>query len=85
MQTGLVTTASEANVRLVLDRYNLAGLFDVIVTGDDVIHHKPDPEAYQLALARLNTNAAECLAFEDSDVGRLSAQAAGIAVVRLLF
>lgn len=85
MQTGLVTTASEANARLVLDHYNLIGHFDVIVTGDDITRHKPDPEAYQLALARLNANPAECLAFEDSDAGRVSAQAAGIGVVRLLF
>ncbi len=31
----------------------LAGLFDLVVTGDDVARAKPDPEAYALAGSRL--------------------------------
>ena len=85
LRTALVTTASAANVRLVLDVHGLLDLFDVIVTGDDVSAHKPDPGAYLLAAARLGIPAAACVAFEDSDAGVASARAAGASVVRVRF
>lgn len=85
MKTVLVTTASAESVRAVLRHFNLADAFDLMITGDDVTRHKPDPEAYHLALARLQLDARECLAFEDSDVGAASAEAAGVAVVRVTF
>jgi beta-phosphoglucomutase len=85
MRTAVVTTASEASVHALLQRHEIAELFDVIVTGDDVAHRKPDPEAYLLALDRLRLGPDECLAFEDSDVGVQSAHTAGIAVIRVVF
>jgi beta-phosphoglucomutase len=84
MRTAVVTTASAASVRALLECHRIADLFDVVVTGDDVKHRKPDPEAYAVAVARLKLAPEECLAFEDSDVGVRSAQAAGIAVVRVV-
>jgi HAD superfamily hydrolase (TIGR01509 family) len=53
------------------------------VTGDDVTHRKPDPEAYLVAMSRLGLVPGECIAFEDSDVGVQSAHAAGVAVIRV--
>jgi HAD superfamily hydrolase (TIGR01509 family) len=81
--TAVVTTASAANAGAVLERHGLAGLFDLVVSGDDVTRHKPDPEAYALAAARLGVSPARCLAFEDSDAGAASATAAGVAVIRV--
>jgi beta-phosphoglucomutase len=85
MKTVLVTTASADNVGAILKHFGLGEAFDFVVTGDDVSRHKPDPEAYRLALARLALDPADCVAFEDSDVGVASATAAGIAVVRVEF
>jgi HAD superfamily hydrolase (TIGR01509 family) len=85
MKTALVTTASGESVRAILRHPDLSHTFDLVVTGDDVTRHKPDPEAYLLALGRLQLDPRECLAFEDSDVGLASAEAAGIAVVRVTF
>jgi HAD superfamily hydrolase (TIGR01509 family) len=85
MRTVLVTTASAESVRAVLRHFELDDAFDLVITGDDVTRHKPDPEAYRLALARLQLDARECLAFEDSDVGAASAEAAGVAVIRVAF
>jgi beta-phosphoglucomutase len=76
-KTGLVTTASAASVGSILSFHKLAGLFDVVVTGNDVTAHKPDPEAYRTAALRLGVTADECLIIEDSDVGVASAQAFG--------
>ena len=58
---------------------------DVVVTGDDVARHKPDPEAYRLAAERLSLLAEACLVFEDSEVGAASAISAGMDVVRVRF
>jgi HAD superfamily hydrolase (TIGR01509 family) len=85
MRTALVTTASAESVRANLRHADANHVFDHVVTGDDVARHKPDPEAYLLALARLQFDPSDCLAFEDSDVGVASAEAAGIAVVRVRF
>ena len=85
MQTVLVTTASGESVGAILRRFDLGHAFDLVITGDEVARHKPDPEAYLLALARLRLEPAKCLAFEDSDVGVASAEAAGIPVVRVTF
>lgn len=85
MRTALVTTASGTNARAVLGHYALLSLFDVVVTGDDVGVHKPDPEAYHLAATRLGVAPSECLAFEDSDIGVASARAAGVPVVQVVF
>jgi HAD superfamily hydrolase (TIGR01509 family) len=83
LPTAVVTTASAANAGVVLQRHGLADLFDLVVSGDDVQRHKPDPEAYALAVRRLGLAPGRCLAFEDSDAGAASATAAGVAVIRV--
>ena len=85
LRTVLVTTASAVSVGAILATLDLARAFDLVITGDDVTRHKPDPEAYHLALARLELDPHECVAFEDSDVGVASAKAAGVPVVRVTF
>jgi beta-phosphoglucomutase-like phosphatase (HAD superfamily) len=55
--------------------------FDVIVAGDDVVHGKPHPEPYLKAAALLGVKPEECVAFEDSISGILSAEAAGTKAV----
>jgi len=77
----LVTTASSENAHAVLKHHNLTDLFNLIITGDDVLKHKPDPAAYLLALEKLNFGPEECLAFEDSPIGVKSATSAGIQVI----
>ncbi len=61
--------------------------FQVIITGNDVSNKKPDPEAYHLALSRLELQPHETLAVEDSQNGLEAAKAAGMPclVVRSLF
>lgn len=55
--------------------------FDVIVAGDDVVHGKPHAEPYLKAAQLLGLNPADCVAFEDSISGILSAEAAGTKAV----
>ena len=55
--------------------------FDVVVAGDDVIHGKPHAEPYLKAAQLLGVDPADCVAFEDSISGILSAEAAGTKTV----
>lgn len=57
------------------------GMFDVVVTGDEVVHGKPHPEPYLRAARALGVDPASAVAIEDSPTGVLSAQAAGVPVV----
>ena len=85
MRTALVTSASKASVMELLRVHDLLRLFDTVVTGDDVSHHKPDPEAYVLAAAQLGVSAAESLVYEDAEVGIASATRFGAHVMRVIF
>jgi HAD superfamily hydrolase (TIGR01509 family) len=80
LATGLVTMSYLELAEAVTDRLP-AGSFDVLVTGDQVVRGKPDPEAYLAAADRLGVDPARCLAIEDSLTGVAAAEAAGCLVV----
>lgn len=77
------TTTAENVTALVLRNAGRGGLgwFDAISTGDVVHRKKPAPDIYRHALATLGIAAERCAAFEDSELGVLAAQGAGIYTV----
>ena len=64
-----------------LTRHAIAHRFACIVTVEDVTHAKPDPELFNLALARTNVTADRAVVLEDSPNGLLAANRAGIFAV----
>ena len=79
-QWAVVTSAPRA---LALRRMAAAGIPEpgVLVTAEDVSAGKPDPAGYRLAARRLQVDPAECLIFEDADVGIRAGEAAGANVM----
>ncbi|MFA3760744.1 HAD family hydrolase [Yersinia sp. 2466 StPb PI] len=77
---GIVTTASRQAVNNLLQYHNLGGIFDVIVSGDDVKNAKPHPEPYLLAAAKLDVDIKKCIILEDSLIGVESGTASGATV-----
>lgn len=74
-----VATSTQQDVATI--KLKLAGLeqfFDNLTTGCEVKNGKPDPEIYLLAAGRLNIKPEQCLAFEDSNNGVLSAVSANM-------
>ena len=58
----------------------LKKLVNAAVLCEDVTRKKPDPEAYLLAMQKLGAKPEECIVFEDSLNGVMSAKNAGIEV-----
>ncbi|HJQ74091.1 MAG TPA: HAD family phosphatase, partial [Gaiellaceae bacterium] len=61
--------AARAEIQPVVDAAGLAACFRAIVTSDDVLHGKPDPEGYLQALELLGADAAAAIVFEDTEAG----------------
>ncbi|MEM6329990.1 MAG: HAD-IA family hydrolase [Planctomycetota bacterium] len=57
------------------------GWFDAVVTAEDTQRHKPHPDVFLEAARRLGVAPAECLVFEDADLGVEAARRAGMAVI----
>lgn len=82
--TALVTMSVSRMARHVADRLGFVG-FDFVVSGDDVTHSKPHPEAYLRAAELLGVDPAHCIAIEDSAPGVAAATAAGTVVIGVPF
>jgi beta-phosphoglucomutase len=69
--------AGRDEIEPVVEAAGLAGCFRAVVSSDDVVHGKPDPEGYLKAFALLDAAPAEAVVFEDTEAGVASARAAG--------
>ncbi|MFN8253534.1 MAG: HAD family phosphatase [Ferruginibacter sp.] len=77
------TAAIMFNVDYILDGAGIRPYIDAIVSADDVIHSKPDPETFLKAAAWINADPADCIVFEDSPKGVEAATRAGMKSVVL--
>jgi beta-phosphoglucomutase family hydrolase len=77
----VASSTHRLNIDAVLDRIGLKKAFREIVSAEDVVHGKPNPEVFQKAGERLGLAADRCVVFEDAHVGIEAAHAAGMKVV----
>lgn len=81
LSLAIATTATSEGVNAVLSATfgaDASDWFEVVATGDVVSNKKPAPDIYEYVLAKLSLDAADCVAFEDSENGFRSALGAGI-------
>lgn len=71
------------NINFVLDGLNIRHYIEAIVSADDVVISKPDPETFVKAAAILGIKPAECIVFEDAPKGVEAAQNANMPCVVL--
>ena len=64
-------------VELMMEKSNLSGFFEFMLSNQDVHKAKPDPEIYQVAIERMGLKPEECLVVEDNQNGIKAAQDAG--------
>ena len=81
---GIVSTKYRYRIESILARYDCQDLFDVIIGGEDVVEHKPDPRGLLAALEQLKSNGSECVYVGDSLVDAETAVRADVDFVATL-
>ncbi|MDZ8077994.1 MAG: HAD-IA family hydrolase [Nostoc sp. DcaGUA01] len=81
LKRALVTNAPRLNAEYMLEVLGIKEAFHTIVLADDCIAGKPDPAPYQVALNKLEIQAEEAIALEDSPSGIRAAVGANIRTI----
>lgn len=71
------------HVYLVLDELHIRTFFDAVIGPRSDLRHKPFPDIYIETAKELGLIPSECIAIEDSDIGIISAKAAGMKTIAL--
>lgn len=79
---GIVTSGAR---KVATARLNHLGfpIPSVFITCESITRGKPDPEPFQLGAKALGLTPGQCIAFEDSEAGLLSAKSAGCTVIHV--
>jgi HAD superfamily hydrolase (TIGR01509 family) len=83
LHLAVATSSVGASARPFLDRHQLTGFFEVIVTGEEVERGKPAPDIYLCAAEQLGIPAEACLVVEDALPGVAAAKAANMRVAAI--
>mgnify|MGYP004608973607 FL=1 len=83
IKSAVVTASPQKRAQMHLESVGLNGLFETIITTEDVKKGKPFPDVYLYAAEKLGVKPEECLAFEDSPNGVKSAHEAGCRTVMI--
>lgn len=79
---GLVSGSNRENVQKFVRKY-FKGVFDYVITEDDVLNQKPSPEPYLKCLRHLNLKKEEGIVIENAPLGVRSAKNAGLLCVAI--
>ncbi|PWS33124.1 HAD family hydrolase [Pedobacter paludis] len=71
------------NINFVLDNLNIRNYFKAIVSAEDVVNSKPDPETFTKGADTLGIPYNQCIVFEDAPKGVEAAKNAGMKCVVL--
>lgn len=82
--TAVVTSSNLPKMQAVYNHHpEFCAMFDAILTSEDFVRSKPDPDCYLEAARRFGVDPQQCVVFEDSFNGLKSGRAAGMFVVGL--
>ena len=83
LHLAVATSSVSASARPFLDRHQLTGFFEIIVTGEEVERGKPAPDIYLCTAQKLGIPADKCLVIEDALPGVAAAKAAKMRVAAI--
>ena len=81
---GIVSGSGKQDVISIMNQCFQENIFEIVLTGDDIIHGKPDPEGFKLFLQRANLNPSDALVVENSPLGVKASNNAGIKPIVVL-
>jgi len=79
----VASSSPEKAVNFVLSSFKIKKYFDVILSREDVVRAKPDPEIYLKAAKLLKLKPEDCLVIEDSPSGIKAAKLAGMKCIAI--
>jgi len=81
VKMGLASMNTKSVIEALLGEKDLGKYFEVVVTADDVLHSKPDPEIFLKCACELGVLPLECVVIEDSLFGVRAAKLAGMCCI----
>lgn len=78
LKVACATGSPKEEALLKLKKVGLLPFFQIVISGSDVKRGKPFPDVYLLAVKKLGLKPENCLAFEDTQYGVVSAKSAGL-------
>ena len=77
----IATSTPKKNAYRCLENANLLDYFDFIITGDQVVHGKPDPEIFLTVVDHFGVDKKEAVVLEDGHNGSLAAKRGGLHLI----
>lgn len=74
----IASSSVKDDINIILKMLDLEKSFDVVISGDQVLCGKPDPEIFLKTSLKLRTSPNKCLVLEDTVYGVNAAKAAGM-------
>ncbi|MDD0824949.1 HAD family phosphatase [Mannheimia sp. AT1] len=81
IKLAVASSSETAHIKNILTVCGIIDEFDLIVSGEQFEHSKPDPTIYRYTCEKLGVQPQNAVAVEDSYYGMLSAKTAGLAVI----
>lgn len=83
LKLGVASNSIRNTVEVMMSRSGLNAYLDAMMSNEDVVHAKPDPEIYLKSMRRLGVSPTETLIVEDNDHGIKAAESAGAHVMKV--
>ncbi len=78
LKLAVATSAYRPNVDFTLDGLQIRPYFQTVISAEDVVNGKPNPDPFLLAAQQLGVAPEQCLVFEDAESGIEAARRAGM-------
>jgi HAD superfamily hydrolase (TIGR01509 family) len=81
---GIASGSAKHDVESILKRSFQQGLFQIVLTADNIEQGKPDPQAFQIFLQKSNIDSKDVIVVENSPLGVKAALRAGLSAIVVL-
>jgi beta-phosphoglucomutase family hydrolase len=75
------TGSTKNGAKKTMEVIGLENYFDIVITADDIINHKPHPETFLKCAQLMGIKPKDCVVFEDGILGMNAAEEAGMMVI----
>ncbi len=78
IKTAVASSTSKKIINVILSKLGIIQEFDVVISSEEVLQGKPEPDIFLEAATRLNVDPKKCIVIEDSTNGVKAAARAGM-------